>query len=148
LGKDKLEEAMKKATKSKKAVAQRPKKDDKLAPPVEINRRREWRLDLPLTTQIEGKLPQGKKFKEETVLQNISSGGAYFCLDSGLVVGSKLNLVIELPKELTEGKKMRLSLGGITVRLERPDFKFKKQGVAVRFDKDFRFIPETKEKKK
>ena len=139
---------MKKATKSKKAVAKRPKQEDKLAPPLEINRRREWRLDLPLTTQIEGKLPQGKKFKEETVLQNISSGGAYFCLDSGLVVGSKLNLVIELPKELTEGKKMKLSLGGITVRLERPDLKFKKQGVAVRFDKDFRFIPETKEKKK
>ncbi len=139
---------MKKATKSKKAAAKKPTKEGKLAPPVEINRRREWRLDLPLTTQIEGKLPQGRKFKEETVLQNISSGGAYFCLDSGLVVGSKLNLVIELPKELTEGKKMKLSLGGITVRLERRDLKLKKQGVAVRFDKDFRFIPETREKKK
>jgi len=139
---------MKKATKSKKTAAKKPTEEGKLAPPVEINRRREWRLDLPLTTQIEGKLPQGKKFKEETVLQNISSGGAYFCLDSGLVVGSKLNLVIELPKELTEGKKMKLSLGGITVRLERRDLKLKKQGVAVRFDKDFRFIPEPKEKKK
>ena len=113
---------------------------------VEINRRREWRLDLPLTAEIEGKLPHGKKFREATKLENISSGGAYFCMDSGVVVGSSLNLIIELPRKLTEGKKMRMRLGGITVRLERPDKKTKKQGVAVRFRKDFRVIPEKKKK--
>lgn len=139
---------MKKPKNVKKAAAKRETKGRKVALPVEINRRKEWRLDLPLTTQIEGKLPQGRRFKEETVLQNISSGGAYFCLDSGLIVGSKLNLVIELPKELTEGKKVKLSLGGITVRLEQPNLRSKKQGVAVRFEREFRFIPESKEKKK
>jgi c-di-GMP-binding flagellar brake protein YcgR len=113
---------------------------------VEINRRREWRLDLPLTAEIEGKLPHGKKFREATKLENISSGGAYFCMDSGVVVGSSLNLIIELPRKLTEGKKMRMRLGGITVRLEKPDKKTKKQGVAVRFSKDFRVIPEKKKK--
>ena len=102
-------------------------------------------MDLPLTAEIEGKLPQAKKFQEQTKLENISSSGAYFCLDSGVVVGSKLNLIIELPKKLTEGKKMKMRLGGITVRLEKPDKKTKKQGVAVRFSKDFRVIPETKE---
>jgi len=113
---------------------------------VEINRRREWRLDLPLTAEIEGKLPQGKKFREATKLENISSGGAYFCMDSGVVVGAKLNLIIELPRKLTEGKKMRMRLGGITVRLEKPDKKTKKQGVAVRFSRDFMVIPEKKKK--
>jgi len=113
---------------------------------LEINRRREWRLDLPLTTEIEGKLPYGKKFREATKLENISSGGAYFCMDSGVVVGAKLNLIIELPRKLTEGKKMRMRLGGITVRLEKPDKKTKKQGVAVRFSKDFMVIPEKKKK--
>jgi hypothetical protein len=103
-------------------------------------------LDLPLTAEIEGKLPHGKKFREATKLENISSGGAYFCMDSGVVVGSSLNLIIELPRKLTEGKKMRMRLGGITVRLERPDKKTKKQGVAVRFRKDFRVIPEKKKK--
>jgi c-di-GMP-binding flagellar brake protein YcgR len=130
-------------TKNKPAVR---KSARKVPSALEINRRREWRLDLPLTAEIEGKLPQGKKFREATKLENISSGGAYFCMDSGVVVGAKLNLIIELPRKLTEGKKMRMRLGGITVRLEKPDKKTKKQGVAVRFSRDFMVIPEKKKK--
>jgi len=130
------------------STARRPaaKKARKLPAELKINRRREWRLELPLVAEIEGKLPEGRTFKEETQLENISSTGAYFCLDSGVVVGSKLNLVLELPKELTEGRRMKMRLGGITVRLEKPDKKTKKQGVAVRFSKDFRVIPEKKKK--
>jgi len=134
---------MKKTPIAGKAAA---KKKKKLPAEVKINRRREWRLDLPLAAEIEGKLPEGRNFKEQTRLENISSTGAYFCLDSGVVVGSKLNLVLELPKELTEGRKMKMRLGGITVRLEKPDKKTKKQGVAVRFSKGFRIIPEKKKK--
>jgi c-di-GMP-binding flagellar brake protein YcgR len=122
------------------------KKAKRIPAGLKINRRREWRLDLPLAAEIEGSLPEGRKFKEQTRMENISSTGAYFCLDSGVVVGSKLNLVLELPKELTEGRKMKMRLGGITVRLEKPDKRTKKQGVAVRFSKDFRIIPETKKK--
>ncbi|NPV82219.1 MAG: PilZ domain-containing protein [Candidatus Aminicenantes bacterium] len=105
---------------------------------VDVNRRREWRFELPLPAEIEGQLPQGKQFKEKTVLENISSTGAYFTLDSSLVVGSKVNLAIELPPELTEGQKIKLCLDGITVRLEKKGQKGRKQGVAVRF-KDYRF---------
>ena len=133
----------------KKTTKNRPagrKSAKKALSAIEINRRREWRFDLPLTAEIEGKLPHGKNFREATKLENICSGGAYFCMDSGVVVGSKLNLIIELPRQLTEGKKMRMRLGGITVRLEKPDKKTKKQGVAVRFSKDFRVIPEKKKK--
>jgi c-di-GMP-binding flagellar brake protein YcgR len=135
---------MKKTPTKNKPTARKSAK--KVPSAVEINRRREWRLDLPLAAEIEGKLPHGKKFREATKLENISSGGAYFCMDSGVVVGSSLNLIIELPRKLTEGKKMRMRLGGITVRLEKPDKKTKKQGVAVRFSKEFRVIPEKKKK--
>jgi c-di-GMP-binding flagellar brake protein YcgR len=122
------------------------KKTKELPKDLNINRRREWRFDLPLKAVIEGKLPQGKKFHEETNLQNISSGGAYFCLDSGVVVGSKLNLMLELPDKLTDGKKMKLWICGITVRLEKPNAKTKRQGVAVRFSDDFKVLPVAKKK--
>jgi c-di-GMP-binding flagellar brake protein YcgR len=127
-----------------------PKKKAKALPDeLEINRRREWRFDFPLDTLIEGSLADGAKFKEETHLENISSGGAYFTLDSGVVVGSKLNLFIELPETLAEGKRMRLRIGGITVRLEKPDRKSKRQGVAVRFSDDmFQVLPVKKPAKK
>jgi c-di-GMP-binding flagellar brake protein YcgR len=135
---------MKKTSTKNRPAARKSAK--KVPSALEINRRREWRLDLPLTAEIEGKLPHGKEFREATKLENISSGGAYFCMDSGVVVGSRLNLIIELPRKLTDGKKMRMRLGGITVRLEKPDKKTKKQGVAVRFRKDFLVIPEKKKK--
>jgi len=113
--------------------------------PVEINRRREWRFYLPLRAIVKGTLPLGKRFREAAKLENISSSGAYFCLDSGIVVGSKLNLIIDFPKEVSEGKKIKLRIGGITVRLENAEKKGKKQGVAVRFSKEFKFVvPGTK----
>ncbi len=127
-----------------------PRKKAKPVPEeLEINRRREWRFDFPLDTLIEGSLADGAKFKEETLLENISSGGAYFTLDSGVVVGSKLNLYIELPEKLADGKRMRLRIGGITVRLEKPDKRAKRQGVAVRFSDDlFKVVPIKKTAKK
>ncbi len=125
----------------------KPRKEEAI-PSIQANRRREWRLDLPLSTMIEGRLPHGEKFAETTTLENISSTGAYFCLDSGVVVGSRLNLIIDLPEKLTGGKKVKLNLGGITVRLEEPDKKGKRQGVAIRFSKDFKFIESSKKKAK
>jgi len=113
----------------------------KLLVPIDIDRRREWRFNLPLPTLVEGKLPRGKNFKEISKLENISSSGAYFRLDSGLVVGSKLSLIIDVPKKVTEGRTVKLQIGGITVRLEKADKKRKKQGVAVHFSKDFKFVP-------
>jgi len=122
------------------------KKTKPMPKDVAINRRREWRFDLPLRMIIEGKLADGKRFSEKTLLQNISSGGAYFCLDTGVIVGSKLNLMIELPKKLGDGKALRLKIGGITVRLEKPDKRSKRQGVAIRFNNDFKVVPTRKAK--
>jgi c-di-GMP-binding flagellar brake protein YcgR len=116
---------------------------------LEINRRREWRFDFPLEAFVEGSLADGNRFKEETRLENISSGGAFFTLDSGVVVGSKLNLYIELPEKLADGKRLKLRIGGITVRLEKPDKEAKLQGVAVRFSDDlFKVVPAKKTPKK
>ncbi len=129
---------------TKRAAAKKTIK--KLPKDLSINRRREWRFDLPLKAVIEGQSPAGRKFHEETKLENISSGGAYFSLDSGVVVGSKLNLMIELPSKLTDGKKMRLLIGGITVRLEKPSLKSRKQNVAIRFSDEFRVLPTAKKK--
>ena len=129
-------------TKAKAKIGE--KKEGKAPPEVAIDRRREWRFDLPLPAIVEGRGGEGKDFQEKTTLENISSTGAYFCLDSNVTVGSKLNLIIEVPSELSPDKKVRLQLGGLAVRLEKPDKKGKKQGVALRFSKKFKFITEDK----
>ncbi len=122
------------------------KKSKTILPRIDRNadRRQEWRFELPLSAIVEGTLPEGSKFKEETILENISSGGAYFSLESGITVGSKLNLVVEIPSKVTEGKKIKLRLGGLTVRLQKLDKEGKKQGIALSFDEDFQFEDEEK----
>ena len=117
------------------------KKSKAILPRIDrdADRRQEWRFELPLSAIVEGTLPQGSKFKEETILENISSGGAYFSLESGVTVGSKLNLVVEIPSKITGGKKTKLCLGGLTVRLQKLDKEGKKQGIALSFDEDFQF---------
>ncbi len=127
--------------KAKKSVQKKVKHPSDIA----IDRRREWRFDLPLPVIVEGKVSGEKKYQEKTSLENISSTGAYFCLDADVTVGSKLNLVIEVPSELSPDKKVKLQLGGLAVRLEKPDKKGKKQAVALRFSKKYKFI--TKDEK-
>jgi hypothetical protein len=122
------------------------KKSKTILPRIDrdADRRQEWRFELPLSAIVEGTLPEGSVFKEETILENISSGGAYFSLESGVTVGSKLNLVVEIPSKVTGGKKTKLCLGGLTVRLQKLDKEGKKQGIALSFDEDFQFEGEEK----
>jgi c-di-GMP-binding flagellar brake protein YcgR len=136
----------KKIVPKKKPHKKTSRKEAGLSDP-KANRRREWRLELPLPAKIEGKLPDGKKFEEDTTIENISAKGVYFCLDSGVVIGSRLNLAIDLPSQLAGQKKLKLCLGGLTVRLEERNKKDKRQGVALRFHKKFKVIPSEKEKK-
>jgi c-di-GMP-binding flagellar brake protein YcgR len=127
-----------KSTDEKKSKTILPRIDRK------ADRRQEWRFELPLSAIVEGTLPAGSAFKEETILENISSGGAYFSLESGVTVGSKLNLVVEIPSKVTGGKKTTLHLGGLTIRLQKLDKEGKKQGIALSFDEDFQFEAEEK----
>ncbi len=137
---------MRKKSASKKTPSKKtPTKETDLSD-LKINRRKEWRFELPLSVKIEGKLPKGKEFKEKTTVENISSKGVYFCLDSGVIIGSKLNLVIDMPKELGGHKDLKLCLGGLTVRLEELDKKDKRTGVALRFHKKFKIMPEDKKR--
>jgi hypothetical protein len=104
------------------------------------NRRKEWRLSLPLSGIIEGKLPNGEPFQQSTIIDNISSEGAYFHLNTQITVGSKVHLTLDLPSRLTEGKPTKLRLSGVAVRVEKSANSSKKQGVAVEFEKKYKFL--------
>ena len=128
--------------------SEKPDKIDKSLTDILKSRRKEWRFFISLPALVKGKSPKGKEFEEKTILKNISSGGAYFSLDSGVTIGSELNLVIDIPNNLSEGKKIKLQLGGLTVRLKKSTAKDKNQEIALCFNEDFQFITKTEEKKK
>jgi len=104
---------------------------------IEDNRRLEFRLELPLPAIIEGTLIDGQNFTEDTMIENISSTGAYFELEALVTVGAKLLLKVDLPSSLSEGKKLNLSLQGQVVRLEKTKSNKNKQGIALNFDEEF-----------
>ncbi|HDJ24274.1 MAG: PilZ domain-containing protein [Candidatus Aminicenantes bacterium] len=107
---------------------------------LHLDRRREWRLELPLQVLVKGTQPNGQPFEEITVLENISSTGAYFGLDAVLTIGTPLELVIDLPPKLTEGQKIQLQLQGRVVRLEKRENKDKAQGIALHFEEEYQFV--------
>ncbi len=100
------------------------------------NRRFELRLALPLSAIIEGVQAHGQSFSEKTMIENISSTGTYFELKALITVGAKLLLKVELPSSLSKGKKLKLSLPGHVVRLEKTGTNGKNQGVALNFDEE------------
>jgi len=113
-------------------------------PPEELSqiakdRRREWRVNLPLDVVVEGTLPDGNIFQEQTKLENISSTGAFFGLDSAVTIGSKLTLIIDLPEKITEGDKTLLRLIGNIVRLKKIAGE-KNQGIALVFVEEYEFL--------
>jgi len=103
------------------------------------DRRREWRFNLPLDVVVEGTLPDGNNFQEQTKLENISSTGAFFGLDSAVTIGSKLTLIIDLPEKITEGDKTLLRLIGNIVRLKKIAGE-KNQGIALVFVEEYEFL--------
>lgn len=108
---------------------------------LHLDRRREWRLELPLKVQVKGSHPNGQPFEENTVVENISSTGAYFGLNALVTIGTPLVMSLDLPPKLTEGKKIQLILQGKVVRLEKRENKEKAQGVALQFEEEYQFVP-------
>jgi len=112
--------------------------------PAGIARRKEGRFELPLTADVQGNLPLGTKFLETAKIRNISSTGAYLYLQAAVIVGTKLTMAISLPPKATEGNSLRLKINGTVVRMEKARKTSRKLGVAVRFTKEYRFVPAPK----
>jgi hypothetical protein len=61
---------------------------------------REKRVGLHLTVEVTGQDAAGVDFKETTRTGNISGGGILFESHRNLLVGSRLNLAIQIPESL------------------------------------------------
>lgn len=98
-------------------------------------------FDLSLPIVVKGLDAAGKEFQEHTELQAISSQLATFWIDSGVIIGSKLNLSLEVPRTLILENQMRLILSGDVVFIQEDGQKHKKHLISVRLDKNYRIQP-------
>lgn len=99
-------------------------------------RERSFRLSLP--TLVRGIDAIGNTFQEQTELVSISSQQAIFTLNSGVTIGSRLQLFLEVPKTLILENHLRMLISGKVSFVKAEQNKGKKQMVVLELDKNYK----------
>jgi len=103
------------------------------------NSKKEQCFELPLPVLVSGFDATGKRFQEQTELSTISAQQATFHLNSGVTIGSKLDLSLDIPKTIVLEKQIRLFLTGSVIYIKaETNNKNKRQLISVRLDKKYR----------
>jgi hypothetical protein len=104
--------------------------------PVRVERRASQRFDfhLPVTIRPEGSDLEGSGFT-----QDISAGGAFLYTEFQVEAGSRVEITLVMPSEITLAENMRVRCRGRVVRLMPADGG--KTGVAVQLE-GYEFLPE------
>jgi hypothetical protein len=99
---------------------------------------RERSFELSLQALVNGIDAVGNEFQEYTELISLSSQEAIFKLDSKVIIGSKLNMSLDIPKTLFLENQLKLEMSGNVrfVKAEQNDTK--KQLIILRLNKNYR----------
>jgi hypothetical protein len=103
---------------------------------------REHGFTFPLPTLVEGIDAAGASFREQTTLSYISHQRSTFALKSGVTLGTKLKLVIDLPKKLAEDKNLKLALKGKVVSIEMGSRQAAKKTITLKFESKYIIAPD------
>jgi len=103
---------------------------------------KEHGFTFPLPTVVEGIDAAGASFQEETTLSYISHQRSTFPLRSGVALGTKLKLIIDLPKKLAEDKNLKLALKGKVVSIEMGNRQVSKKTITIKFDSKYIIAPD------
>ncbi len=101
-----------------------------------VKRERSFRLSLPAL--VRGIDAYGNTFQEQTALVSISSQEAIFTLNSGVTIGSRLQLFLEVPKTLILENRLRMLISGKVSYVKAEQNKGKKQMIVLDLDKSFK----------
>jgi len=104
--------------------------------------KRERAFELSLPALVTGVDVLENKFREKTQVLSISAEEATVWLKSKVMVGSKLDLSLDIPKTLILENHFKLRLSGTVVLAQVDSARVgKKKLVSVRLDRKFRLLP-------
>jgi hypothetical protein len=89
---------------------------------------------LSLKTPLRVRIWKSSVPEERTVSLNLSQNGVYFATDSPIREGEALEILLEMPEELTDEPTTEWRCTGHVVRVERVAAALGKVGVGVQFD--------------
>ena len=98
-----------------------------------------FKLSLPV--QVKGIKAEGTEFEEKTIITSINSNKAILMLKSKILIGSKLNLSIDIPKTLFLENKLTLYLSGEVVHINYEQNGKYDQIVTVELNKGYKIQP-------
>ena len=107
----------------------------------DVKRERSFELSLPAL--VNGIDAVGKEFQEFTELISLSSQEAVFKLDSKVIIGSKLNMSLDIPKTLFLENQLKLEMSGNVRFVKAEQNNTKKQLVILRLNKNYKINPIT-----
>ncbi len=104
--------------------------------------KRERAFELSLPALVMGVDVLDNKFREKTQVLSISSEEATVLLRSRVMLGSKLELALDIPKTLILENHLKLRLSGTVILMNNDSARVgKKQLVSLRLDKKFQLLP-------
>lgn len=107
----------------------------------EVERERIFELSLPAL--ITGINAVGEEFQEYSELISLSSQEAIFKLDSKVIIGSKLNLSLDIPKTLFLENQLKVEISGNVRFAKAEQNDSKRQLIILRLNKIYkiRLVP-------
>ena len=107
---------------------------------TEVAEEKNFELFLPAV--VTGKDAEGKEFAEKTELISMSASKAHFGLRSKVTIGTKLKVVLDIPKTLILENHLKLQISGDVVYakadLARDD---NKQQISIKVDRIYKIQP-------
>jgi hypothetical protein len=95
---------------------------------------RRFTMALPITIHEAG----GEHAQGQGETRDVSFRGLYFISSSNFEVGSKIDFVLTLPKEITLATDVQIRCSGLVVRVEPHS---EQAGIAARIEK-YEFLPQ------
>lgn len=105
-------------------------------------RKRERSFELSLPALVKGFDAAEREFSEQTEVSSLSAQEAVLCLQSKVMIGTKLLLCLRVPQTFFLEKRFDLCLSG-TVAFVKSDvsIKSRSQLVSVKLDRNFKVQP-------
>lgn len=106
--------------------------------------KKERSFDLLLPALVSGYDARGDSFKEKTKLSKISSQEAVIKIKNKVLLGTKLDISLKIPKTLILENNLNLSISGKVSSASMDSIKKEQQLISLQLDKIFKIHPISK----
>jgi len=103
--------------------------------------KRERSFELSLPALVSGNDVKGKKFEENTKVLSISAQNALFWLRSKVLIGTPLNVNLQIPKTIILENRLNLIVSGTVKLVQANSNKKNNQLISIQLDRTFKIRP-------